>query len=233
MDEKRPAPEIIIDKAEDDAMQDFSPASNPAWKDPVRAAAIPYPGVDAPPNFDYELENLEVCPKRGTVPSVGYEERWRAIARYHALGFRNSEIAKKLGYSDASITRLLEKDWLKAEVARFRNQYYEADIHQALKNAGPDAIKHIHESILNENEKSEIRSTNARWVTEKLTGKPKQEVNVESNSLTAFMELARQMVNAGPQTPQLLDVTGTAGEPSDAQQQPESISKYDRFADEL
>lgn len=183
----------------------LKPGERPAFLDPDRAEAIGYVGADTTPTFDHEVAALaaepepagEKVPPRGQGPSRGYEERWRAIARYHALGFTNNQIGEKLGYSPAGISLALKKEWVQAEAEKFRQQYFDSDIHSALKAAGPDAIRLIHKTILDDSEKAELRSTNSRWLVEKLTGKAKQEVSVESNTLSAFLDTLRQMQDRG------------------------------------
>lgn len=172
------------------------------------------------PTFDHELEEKQnlvdagIMHAGGKGPSPGYAERHRAIARYNALGFTNNQIAEKLGYSPTAVSLALKKPHIQAEVERFRTQFFDEDINRALKAAGSDAIKHIHKTILDDAEKSELRSTNSRWVVEKLTGKAKQEVNVESNTLAAFTDLLREVRESGrPLEPAVLDITpsGEAG----------------------
>ena len=190
------------------------PADKPAFLDPKRAAATPYGDPDHRPTFDSELA-LEPLPELpgeelppmskgvGRVPSRGYEERHRAIARLHAYGYTNNQIARHLGYSATGISLALQKEWTQAEVQRIRDQMCDPDVLGKLKAAGTDAIAHIHKSILDPLAKEEIRSTNARWAVEKLTGKPKQEVSVESGTLGTFMELLKEMQGRG----EVLDVT--------------------------
>lgn len=192
-----------------------NPDFTPIFLDPERAESAEYTGESIRPNFDSELTEPEdpaialgIKNDWGKGPSPGYRERHRAIARYNALGLSNNEIAAKLNYSPTAISLALKKPWVQEEVARFRTQYFDEDINRALKAAGSDAIKHIHKTILDEGEKSDLRSTNSRWVLEKLTGKAKQEVSVESNTLTAFMDLLRETRERGETLePAILDVT--------------------------
>jgi hypothetical protein len=186
-----------------------SPDDNPAFLDPERATSIGYVGGEDPPTFDHELLAKEIgdgetIEPMGKGPSRGYQERHRAIARLHALGYTNNQIARRLGYSATGISLALQSEFVQAETERFRTQYFETDIVEALKSIGPDAINHIHRTILDESEKSELRSTNARWAVEKLTGKAKQEVTVE-HGLSSYMDILRDMRSRG----EIIDVSGT------------------------
>ncbi len=214
------------------------PSEKPAFTDPARAESIGYVQAppDAVPTFDQELsceydpEYAENNPPEGKGPSRGYRERWRAIARYHALGKSNNFICGKLGYSPTAVSLALKSDWVQAEVERYRTSY-ETDIIHRVKEAAIDGVEVIHQIILNEKEKSATRLDAAKWAAEKTTGKARQEVSVESGTLTNFMELLRDMKNRGEQ---LRDVgPGEAGpllsgEVTDAEQP----SKYDTWLDE-
>jgi hypothetical protein len=214
-----------------------SPDDKPAFLDPVRAKAIGYVGAppDAVPTFDHELEPLpelpgEELPPRGKGPSSGYEERHRAIARLHAYGYTNNQIARHLGYSAPGISLALQRPWTQEEVQRVRAQMVDPDVLGKLKAAGTDAITHIHKSILDPLAKEEIRSTNARWAVEKLTGKPRQEVSVESGTLSNFMSLLLEMQSRG----EVLDVTPiveNTSNPSLSAPQPDAKAKWDEWLD--
>jgi hypothetical protein len=88
-------------------------------------------------------------------------------------------------------------------VQRIREQMTDPDLMQRIRATGRDAIDHIHKTILDPNVKDELRSTNSRWAIEKLTGKAKQEIGVESNTLNSFVEIIKQMQQAG----ETIDVT--------------------------
>lgn len=176
------------------------PEDKPAFLDPKRAEAIGYVGAepDAVPLFDDELilENPEE-------PSAGIITRYRELARLHSSGMSNNSVAAHLGYTASRVSILLRDPFVQTEIGRYRAQMFEQTVADALKAAGPDAVKHLHTTINDPREKAELRSTNARWVVEKLTGKAKQEVSVESNTLSSFMEILKDMRSRG----ESLDVT--------------------------
>lgn len=133
--------------------------------------------------------------------------RHREIARLHALGHTNNAICAKLGYSTSRVSILLGTPALKAEVDRYRNRLYDQDLITAMKDLGPDAIGVVQEMIRDPNQKLKDRTVEAKWLLEKLTGKAKQEVSVENNSLAAFTELLKNMQRAG----EVIDVTDSSG----------------------
>jgi hypothetical protein len=191
----------------------------PAFLSKQTAEALPYQGVspDAVPNFDGELavENdpdymAEHNPPEGKGPSRGYQERWRAIARYHALGKTNNWICGKLGYSPTGVSLALKSEWVQAEVKRFRESY-ETDIMSKIKEAATDGVEVIHQVILDPNAKISDRLNASFWSAEKSTGKARQEVALESGTLSNFMDLLKQMQQRG----ETLDVTPNPTDPAD------------------
>lgn len=193
-------------------MDELSPDSKPAFLEPARAESIGYVGADVAPEFDAELAPVvtgdpddngdpgDIGPA-GKGPSRGYQERWRAIARLHALGLTSNQIGRKLGYSAGGISLALQKPWVQAEVARFR-EAFESDVVTRVKDAAQDGVAFIHETIHNERAKVSERLDASKWAVEKATGKARQEIGVESGTLMSFMELMRHM-----QAERALDVT--------------------------
>lgn len=209
------------------------PADKPAFLDPVRAESLGYIGADEIPTFDAELEHIadpesDVSPA-GKGPTPGYRERWRAIARLNALGLTSGQIGRKLGYSPAGISLALQKPWVQAEVTRYR-ELFEADIAARTRQAAEDGIAFIHETIHNDKAKVSERLSASQWAVEKHSGKARQEVTHESNTLTSFMQMLAEMQRRG----ESIDVTPVpaareaAGELTAAPQP----AKFDRWLDE-
>ena len=190
---------------------------------------MPYPGADDPPIFDAELEDLPPLdnnlPMRGKGPTAGYEARHRLIAKYHAWGYTNNQIARHLGYSPTAISLALNRPFVRAEIERVRALMFDPDVMGKMKETATIAADHIQRTILDEKTKEEIRSTNARWAVEKVTGKPKQEVSVESNTLTSFMELAREMISRG----EVIDVSPVQREQVTEEKSPDAAEPQDKW----
>lgn len=201
---------------------EFSPASKPAFLDPARANSIGYVGADEVPQFDNEIE--EVVEPAGKGPSRGYQERWRAIARLHALGLTSGQIGRKLGYSPTGISLALKQPWVQSEIERYRSAF-ESDVITRVKAAAQDGAEFIHETIHNEQAKTSERLDASKWAVEKATGKAKQEIGVESGTLMSFMELMKNM-GQGQDAPR--DVTS-----SDAPEiaAPVDIDQFDLWLD--
>jgi len=170
---------------------------NPAMVDLSATASDEYPGeYDTPPTFDDEIQDLDSemgdLGPEGKGPSRGYKERWRAIARHHALGHTNNQIGRKLGYSPAGVSLALKQPWVQDEVARYRAQY-EADITTRVKDAALDGIDRIHRIINDDKAKNADALHASIWSVEKATGKARQEINVESGTFSNFMDILKDM----------------------------------------
>lgn len=189
------------------------PPGGPAFLNSDAVAQAKYPGADDAPTFDHELppdeyEGLSE-PPAGKGPSRGYQERHRAIARLIALGHRPRAIARRLGYSDTGISLALKSPFIQKEIERYRSQLFDGDVLTALKDLGPDAVNVITQMINSDDQKLKDRTEAAKWLLEKLTGKPKQEVNLESQTLGAFMDLVKNMQQRG-ESLDVVDVTHSA-----------------------
>ena len=179
----------------------------PAFLDKERAESIGYISGDEIPVFDQELAPLPPLegdnPARGKGPSRGYEIRWREIARLHALGYTNNQIAKHLGYSPQGISLAMKQPLVVEEIERYRTLYFSQDALNIIKEAALDGARHIRNIILDPKAKESTRVAASQWAVEKATGKARQEISVESESLSRFMELAERAVERG----QVVDVT--------------------------
>lgn len=190
-------------------MDDLAPGAKPKFMEPAADGDLEYPGI-VEPTFDEEADSdndpSSPVPVGTDVPGGsqrrGITERWRAVARLHALGQRNTIIAKKLGYTETGVAKILKQPWVQAEVRRLRGSY-ESDIVARVKDAALDGVERIHRIILDEDEKSNIVLDASKWAVEKTTGKAKQEVSHESGTLAAFMDLMRGMQARG----ETLDIT--------------------------
>lgn len=199
----------------------LKPGEKPLFMQPEKAANSAYvqPPEEQPPIFDDELpeepekgsddEPIENFPvPAAKAPTPGVRSRYIMVARLHALGWPPKRIAERLNYSDQRVVQLLKNSFVKAEIESYREKLFDMDITTALKDMGPDAIQAIHHALNSEREKPKDRAELAKWVLEKLTGKPKQEVGVESNTLTAFIDIMKSMQSRGESLePTAIDVT--------------------------
>lgn len=202
------------------------PEDKPAFLDPARAESIGYVGAppDAVPTFDDELiaENPEA-------PSPGIIDRYREVARRHAHGQTNNQICAALGYTPSRMSIILTDPFVQAEITKWRKAFFDGDAIGRLKEAARDGAKRIHDIILNPKTEDRVLLQAAQFAVEKTHGKARQEVTVESGTLTSFMDMLKQM-QTGPR-----DVTQSAEErPALAEAKPdaERPSKFDSWMDD-
>lgn len=177
-----------------------SPTDKPAFLDPQRAAELPYVSGDpaARPKFDEEL-----IAEDPAAPSRGIINRYREIARLHAHGKTNNEIAAILGYTASRMSIILKDPFVQTEIGRWRDALVDEDAIARLREAARDGASRIHAIILDPTAKDTTVLDASKFAIEKTHGKAKQEVSVESGTLGQFMDLLRDMSNRG----EVLDVT--------------------------
>lgn len=168
---------------------------------PVPASVEP---EEPPINLD-DLDHMEADPQPGAKP---LKPRHREVARLAALGKRNKEIAEKLNYTPLRVGQIVATAAVQKEIDRYRNKLFEHDVMTRMKDLGQDAVNVLEELLRDPEVSASKKITAAQWLLEKLTGKAKQEVSVESNTLSAFMETLREMQQAGESlAPEPIDVT--------------------------
>lgn len=196
----------------------------PAGEQPIcfsGAAPIGYPGAEAAPEpasaparhsdegeapqFDEELQAPDPA-----APSRGYINRYKEIARLHALGFRNNDICARLGYGPASVSIILKDPFVQAEIARYREILFDGSVQERLKDAARDGTERLHRLILDPNTKDNVALQASTFAIEMTQGKAKQAVSVENNSLGAFMEMLREMRSRSEAPGAVIDMTQAA-----------------------
>jgi len=205
----------------------FNPASKPAFTDASKAAATPYCGSpDEIPTFDRELET-----ESPEAPSRGIITRYREIARLHAFGKTNNEICALLGYTPSRMSIILTNPFVQEEIQKWRDQLVDDDAIGIMKNAARDGARRIHAFILNPKTRDTVAMDASKFAVEKTHGKARQEVSVESGTLSTFMDMLKEMKSRG----EPLDVTPTgvpalAGPSEDKAAAPQN--EFDDWLDE-
>jgi hypothetical protein len=136
--------------------------------------------------------------------------RHKLLARYCALGKTNREIAELLGYSEPRVSVLLSNTKIRQEIDLYRDRLYDGDLAQAFKDLLPEALYAVEDVLKHEatSYKDKLAKTDtAKWVIEKIDGKAAQKVNVESGTLTRFLDILGQMQERG----ETLDVSPGGG----------------------
>lgn len=124
--------------------------------------------------------------------------RHREVARLLALGHTNKDIAKMLGYHEQAIVYLKSNSRIRAEAEKIQDRMLEIDLDKRLKNLGDDAANVMEEILIDEEIKLKDKESAARWVLEKLTGKPAQAIDMKGEiNVGIFMDQLEQMRENG------------------------------------
>ena len=161
-----------------------------------------YPATEAPPDMIPTFD-AELAPEDPSAPSAGLINRYREIARLHALGRTNNEICALLGYTASWMSTVLKDPFIQAEIQRIRNGIFDRDHQDALKDMARDGIRYAHSVILNPKEDTKHRLSAATWAKEQAHGKANQQITVQDNTLSAFLGIMKDMRARG----EVLDVT--------------------------
>lgn len=133
--------------------------------------------------------------------------RHREVARLLFLGTKSqTEIAGIVGFAVGSISKMAKNPRIVAEVERLRERMFEVTVAERLKQMGPAAANVI-EGVLSSGSKAKLETQldAARWVIEKLTGKARQEVDVQSSTLSQFMQMLAEHKAGAPAKPGALE----------------------------
>lgn len=183
-------------------MDTDEPIKPPRIWTPEELDSLNYPGADIPPTFDHELGE----PDDTTDPVEGVRERYREVARLHAQGCTNNDIAARLGYTASRLSILLRHPFVAAEVERYRREIIDPATAESIKAASRDGLQYIHKQvILNPAAKSNERLQASLAMVERAHGKPRQEIAVEHGGFIEFLAVARGIAR---------DVTPAAIEPT-------------------
>lgn len=123
-------------------------------------------------------------------PNRALNPRHRRLAQLAAMGKKNIEIAATLGYSESRVSVLLNNSLIQAEIRRIEDRAFEDDIGPRLRSLAEPAMNVLVECLLDrtgrykENQKTDV----ARWLIEKLDGKPMQKHEVGENMLSVLMD---------------------------------------------
>jgi len=116
-------------------------------------------------------------------------ERQKMAAHLVASGHANKEICAKLKYHPQVLSNMKSATKFKLAVAKFQERMFDRAMDERMKDLGSDAIDVIEEHITDDNLSASKRESTARWVIEKLTGKPAQQVDIKGEiSVGVFLD---------------------------------------------
>lgn len=145
-------------------------------------------------------------------PGRPLSARHRRLAEFLSMGMRTSVIAEKLDLTEARVSLLKSNTLIRQEVAKIQERIFEETHTARLKAMGHDALDVVHEVLNDRTGKAKVseKLDAAKWVTEKLTGKATQTLDVGENLLGLMMDKLDAMKGAGKTlTGRSVDVTAS------------------------
>ncbi len=151
------------------------------------------------------------------IPNKPVSYRHKELARMTAHGKTNKEICEVLNYTPARVSVLLSNTRIKDEIEMYRDKLFGADIETRLKDLSSDALRVMEGILIDRNLDDLDKESAAKWILEKVSGKPAQQVDVKQDiSIGLFLDKLDQMkvVSAQPETPALEGVVETTARPT-------------------
>lgn len=122
-------------------------------------------------------------------PNKPLSDRHRELARMCAHGKQNKDICATLNYTEARVSVLRSNPKIREEINRYRDKLFGADVQTRLKEMSGDALNVMGDILTDSNMDLADKEAAAKWVLEKITGKPAQQLDVRSEvAIGIFMD---------------------------------------------
>lgn len=113
----------------------------------------------------------------GLRPDTPMLQHHREFCRLLAHGVRNKEICRRLKMTPAWVSTLKRAPKIKKEVAKLRDRLFSVDIEKRFSDLSVDAMDVLEEILVSPHISAKDKENAAKWVLEKTTGKPAQQVD--------------------------------------------------------
>lgn len=118
-----------------------------------------------------------------------------AMVQMAAIGMKQSEIARQLGYTDVQVCKVMSKPEVKEKISKRIAEVYGTDFKQALKQRTHKAIKKLDEIIDDPEAKPQVQLQAATYIIDHVVGKAQQTVEHKGNMLSELIVKADQLRN--------------------------------------
>ena len=137
---------------------------------------------DMIPNINNDLDKPEDMTYGDYMlrPDRPLSNKHRELARMAAHGKSNKEISDALNLTQSRVCVLLTSTKIKNAIDEYRDKLFAIDADTRMKDLIPDAFNAVEAILKDTNLDSKDKENAARWVIEKVTGKPAQQVDVKS-----------------------------------------------------
>lgn len=185
------------------------------------------------PLTDGEAEDLEgeIREVEETAPLSLPEEhkplspRHKVFCRMIAYGNRNTDVARKLGYTDAWVSTLKNHYRIKREIERIQDLIFEESAADRIKSLAPRALDVFEEALTSDEGKwtPTHKMQAATWIAEKHSGKAIQQIETKDTTLSSFLDKLKSLQESGkglrdlsPSNPNALSLKGASPKDSEA-----------------
>lgn len=138
----------------------------------------------------------------------------------------NAELALALNYTEPRVSVLKTNSQILREADRIRDRLFDKNVAEALKDLGPDSVRILEEVITTDNKVSKEKIEVAKWVTEMVGGKAKQQIAHEAGS--SILDLLKRLDQLGAGTPAGNETAREVLELSPAEAEEDAITKWAR-----
>ena len=155
---------------------------------PKDIALIPPEDPKEVEDWDINDEDEEWC-NMMLRPDKPLTNRHREVARLLAHGKKQVDICRLLGYSQGRMSLLCNSPKILKESERIRDKLFAVDLDHRMKELSCDAMDVVEEILMSPNVSVKEKESAARWVLEKTTGKPAQQVqHTHEGSIGMFID---------------------------------------------
>lgn len=174
---------------------------------------------------------------KGLHPEKALNHRQREACRLYALGKPYEKIAERLSYNKMYLYQLFRDPKMQEEVERYRDKVFASDAENRMKDLLPEAFDTMEEILRSDKVDLEKKEGAARWLIEKMTGKPAQQmdakVEVSLGAVFAKLDQLGDMKDVEAKSPQLPESDGEVINVAHEDAEAKETVELDRFDDWL
>lgn len=136
-------------------------------------------------------------------PLPDYEKpltpRYKELARLLSLGKTDKEIRQVLGYGQTRLAMLKNSPAIKQHISILQERMYEKGTDERIKILSGPAMDVIEEALTSDKMELKDKVMQARWLIEKVSGKPAQQVDHKGNiSVGVFLDKLDTLIDVAP-----------------------------------
>ena len=123
--------------------------------------------------------------------------RIEVMVLMHVMGHTNTEIAKKLGYSQAAVSSRLNNSVIKKHIEKVKVEHRDASIKSRLNTLMPKAFENLEDALNQQNSMAGLKSKEVLDASLKLIQMQNTPEEGKSSSVGSFIDILKQVQSAG------------------------------------